>query len=104
MALRFLIEYVSACPPHGLRPISFEVFDRLIALSAEIIILGTISDRIHYEIDDTSIEIHSGLLSIDQNSFYAAFQSFIPNYFGELIGRSVKHFDEPWRMLKFSEP
>jgi len=101
IALRFLIEYVSACPPHGLRPISYEVFDRLIALSAEIIILGTISDRIHYAIDDTSIEIRSGLLTIDQESYYAAFQSFMPNYFGELIGRSVKHFDEPWQRLHY---
>jgi len=104
MALRFLIEYVSACSPHGLRSISYEVFDRLITLSAEIIILGTISDRIHYEIDDTSVEIKSGLLSIDQDSFYAAFKSFIPNYFEGLIGRSVKHFDEPWQRLKYSEP
>lgn len=103
MALRFLIEYVSACPPHGLRPISYEVFDNLIALSAEIIILGTISDRIQYEIDDTSIEIRSGRLSIDQDAYYAAFKTFIPNYFGELIGRSVKHFNERWQRLNYSE-
>lgn len=104
VALRFLIEYVSACPPKGFRPISYEVLDRLIALSVEIIMLGTISDRIHYEIDDTSIEIRSGLLKIEQDSFYAAFRGFIPNYFGELIGRSVKHFGEPWQILKHSEP
>ena len=104
MALRFLIEYVSACPPHGLRPVSYEVFDKLIALSAEIIILGTISDRIQYEIDDTSVEIRSGRLSIDQDDYYAAFKTFIPNYFGGLIGRSVKHFNEPWQRLNYSEP
>lgn len=104
VALRFLIEYVSACPPQGLRPISYEVFDRLIALSSEIIMLGTISDRIYYEIDDTSVGVQSGLLSIEQDSYYAAFRGFIPNYFGELIGRSVKHFGEPWQILKYSEP
>ena len=36
LALRFLIEYVAARPPRGLRPFSTGVYDRLVALASEI--------------------------------------------------------------------
>jgi len=99
MAVRFIIEFVSACTPNGSTPISVDVFDRLMALSAEIIELGSISDRIYYELDNTSIEIRSGVLLIGtQEPFRTAFNTYMPNYFGELIARSIKHFDETWQI------
>ena len=103
MALRFLIEYVSACPPSGSTLISYELFDRLIALCAEIIVLGSISDRIRYKIDDTSVATRSGFLSIGQDSYNGAVDNFVPNYLGELIARSIKHFEEPWKRVDFQE-
>jgi hypothetical protein len=96
MAVRFLIEYAVAKPPSGFRPISMEVFDQIIALSAEIITLGSISDRINYEIDETSVAVQNGMLSVNQRSFYSASENFLPNYLNQLVQRSTARFEDSW--------
>jgi hypothetical protein len=46
IASRFLIEYVTAQPPSGLRPISYEVYDELMAMAAVITDWGSASDLV----------------------------------------------------------
>lgn len=48
VALRFLIEYVASRPPRGLRPISLDFFDRLLALSSQIANRGWASEIVKY--------------------------------------------------------
>jgi hypothetical protein len=55
---RFLIEYVAAQPPAGLRPISFSVHDTLLAIASQITELGMLSDLLHYEL----AEVEAALL------------------------------------------
>jgi hypothetical protein len=50
VANRFLIEYVAARPPQGLRPISFSAYETLLAVAYEIVELGTLSDLLNYEL------------------------------------------------------
>lgn len=47
IALRFLVEYVCAQPPRGLRRISLDVYDRLVAICGQIVSRGMTSDIIH---------------------------------------------------------
>lgn len=64
-ASRFLIEYVSACPPSGATQLSFATFDRLMALSSKIIFYGTVSDDVQYGTDDPTLtHLQSGRLGI----------------------------------------
>ena len=95
VALRFIIEYVAACPPKGSKTMSYETYDRLIALASEIIILGIIGDLIFYDIDEIDLEVKFGVLDIHQKSFFNAFERFTPNYFDQVIGRSVERFNLP---------
>ena len=97
IALRFIVEYVAACPPKGLKTMSYETYDRLIALVSEIILLGTISDLIFYNIDEIDLEVKFGFLNIHQKSFFNAFERFTPNYFDQVIRRSVERFNLPWQ-------
>jgi hypothetical protein len=50
IAARFLVEYVAARPPSGMRPISLSAYDTLLALAAEVVTFGTASDLLMYRI------------------------------------------------------
>ena len=72
VALRFLIEYVAACPPRGLRPISLDLFDRLLALASQIANRGWSSDIVKYGHDD-GLELsmlESGRLGLRREDSY----------------------------------
>ncbi|HEX5247800.1 MAG TPA: hypothetical protein VFW41_11795 [Gaiellaceae bacterium] len=56
-ASRFLVEYVTARPPRGARPLSMDLYDELLALAAEIFDKGIISDSIQYELTDVEVSI-----------------------------------------------
>jgi len=55
VASRFLIEYLAARPPCGLRPVSYEVHDRLLAACALITTLGTSSDLVREGLAEVSV-------------------------------------------------
>jgi hypothetical protein len=75
VALRFLIEYVTARPPGGLRPISLDVYDRLLALCGQIVSRGRTSDIIHFGIEDTELNfLDSGRLGVSGTGRYHAGQ------------------------------
>jgi hypothetical protein len=57
MAARFIIEFVAAQPPRGLRRMSFEVYDRLQALAAMLTVWGSSSDTLHFGLSDGSLSV-----------------------------------------------
>jgi hypothetical protein len=65
VASRFLLEYVSARPPSGDRPFSMAVYDRLLALAAQMAGTANVSDAIHYNLTDRECAMTgSGRLAI----------------------------------------
>ncbi|HEX4114691.1 MAG TPA: hypothetical protein VHY18_02320 [Solirubrobacteraceae bacterium] len=57
IASRFLIEYVTAQPPAGLRPVSYEVYDQLMAMAALIVDWGMSADLLREGLADIAIAI-----------------------------------------------
>jgi hypothetical protein len=99
LANRFLIEYVTAHPPSGQHVLSLSVFDRLLALAAEIIELGMISDGIHYGVSDRPCTVlASGRLAIGTGPLEAAIDDFHGDYTLGEIDRSHAGFDRHWRV------
>jgi len=67
VAIRFLIEYVAAKPPTGCTPITLSTFDYLLALSAELVNRGTMSDAIHHGFSESELSmLESGRLGTSQ--------------------------------------
>lgn len=57
IASRFLIEYVTARPPQGLRPMSRTLYDELLVLSSEIFNKGLFSDMLKRNLTDIEAAI-----------------------------------------------
>lgn len=71
VAIRFLIEYVAAKPPVGYMPITLSTFDYLLALSAELVNRGTLSDAIYHGFSESELSIlESGRLGTSQEDRY----------------------------------
>lgn len=104
LANRFLIEYVSTRPPQGLRPLSLSVYDRLMALSSEIINKGMHSDAIAFGIADLKLEmLRSGRLGMHDESYEEARDQFLSVYLSGEIYRSTTHFASNWRESEGAE-
>ncbi len=74
---RFLLEYITARPPSGLRPMSLSVYDRLQALASQILIFGFVSDMIQYELSDIEITIlASRRVAFSKEKFDLAMESY----------------------------
>ncbi len=72
-ASRFLIEYVAAQPPRGMRPMSLSVYDRLQAVAREIIRLGSLSDCCHFSLCSVELSVlPSGRIKADSMPYLAA--------------------------------
>ena len=56
-ALRFLIEYVIAQPPAGTAPLTLERLDRLQALTAQIIVIASMSDFLQFGLAEFSLSV-----------------------------------------------
>ncbi|HXM36341.1 MAG TPA: hypothetical protein VN920_14200 [Pyrinomonadaceae bacterium] len=97
VASRFIIEYVTAVPPNGLRPISMSVYDRMQSLASQIIEWGSESDLIHYELVDYPLEIlPSGRLGADRTQYQRAHAQYMPSVMSGDISRSTRAFKELW--------
>ncbi len=97
MASRFVIEYVVAQPPTGVRPISLSVYDDLIALTVEMIDFGFESDLIHFNLADIKLAtLPSGRLGTDRASYSSAHDLFRSNAASEEISRATKSFKRHW--------
>ena len=77
LSCRFVIEYIIACPPSGTEPISLEKYDRLLALSSQIIKYGAISDSIVNELFEFDFAVlESGRLGFNRDEYQHNLNSF----------------------------
>jgi hypothetical protein len=98
VASRFIIEYVTARPPKGLRPISMSVYDRLQALAWHITNFGFESDLIHFGLADHRMEIlPSRRLGADRQTYEKARSAWAPKVMQGDIRRSGEFFNVLWR-------
>jgi hypothetical protein len=106
IALRFLIKYVTARPPRGLRPFSMAGFDRLLAIAGQIVSRGLTSDVIHFKIDDPGLSyLASRRLGLsDAGVFQSGQQSFLDAMIPAHARALIASYDAPWRTKPASEP
>lgn len=97
-ANRFLIEFVAARPPQGETPFSLDTFDQLMAISAEIIAKGMMSDAIKYSISDVKLSIlASGRLGISRNGRYIMGMEDFRRFRGRMqVEEAVLTFAHHW--------
>jgi hypothetical protein len=95
---RFIIEFVSAQPPQGLRPMSISVYDELQALGSEIISWAGISDLIYYDIADIDLwMLPSGRLGSNyQDLISQPSKGFLHLHASEQIDRATDAFGKHW--------
>jgi len=93
VTLRFLIEYCSARPPQGLRPISTSVIDDMMAIGSTIVNFGFQSDLIYNNIAGASAQIApSGRLAIRRKEYIEKRDRHLHRWAkGEMSRRSVDH-------------
>jgi hypothetical protein len=106
IALRFLIEYVTARPPRGLRPFSMAGFDLVLAIAGQIVSRGMTSDVIHFKIDDPGLSyLASRRLELsDAGAFQSGQQSFLDAMIPAHARALIASYDAPWRTKPASEP
>ncbi|MFA4929390.1 MAG: hypothetical protein WC558_12810 [Patulibacter sp.] len=78
VALRFLIEYVAARPPAGIRPLSEAQLERLHARAALIVSRGFTSDLVRHEVEDTDLGfLASGRIGFPDGTYHAGSEAFL---------------------------
>ncbi len=93
IAHRFVIEYVVARPPQGLRPMSLEAYDQLIAQAALLMSWGLQCDAIHYGLADPELSVlESGRLGSLALDYDAATADYGERAYTEQIARSAASF------------
>jgi hypothetical protein len=98
VASRFVIEYIAAQPPKGLRPMSYSIYDQLQAIGNHIISFGFMSDLIHNDLADIKLNIlPSRRLGSETNQFEKARASYIPSFLSGEIVRRTNYFESYWK-------
>lgn len=97
LASRFVIEYVVAQPPSGIRPISLSVYDRLQALASGLLDFGFESDLIHNRLADIKLWLlPSGRIGADRDDHRRAMGAFLPVFSSGEIFRAKENFEKHW--------
>jgi hypothetical protein len=97
VAGRFLIEYVSAQPPSGLRPISLSVYDALLARAAVIIGYGMVSDIVHFNIAAIEVAmLGSGRLGFSPDQYRAAMDEYRNRFAAHQVANAPERFRQNW--------
>jgi len=98
---RFVIEYVVARPPVGIRPFSLSVYDRLQALASEIINFGFESDLINFSLADLKLAmLPSGRLGTDREQYEKTRDAYMFIFTGGEIVRATREFGRYWKKPK----
>lgn len=98
LAGRFLVEYVAARPPSGMRRISLLAYNEMRALVEQIITFGMSSDAVHYNLTDLDLAIlPSGRLGRSEQHFRTAQEAHVTQVTAERIARVTARFDQYWR-------
>lgn len=87
---RFLIEYVAAQPPAGSRSINLERYDEMLAVAADIVTRGILSDAVNYGLSDARLSIlPSGRLGISkEDSYYLSLGVFAKNRAARILNQA----------------
>ena len=105
LSCRFIIEYVVVRPPSGKRPICFEVYDQLMALSSEIIARANQSDMAKYGLFDFDFAfLESGRLGFNRSEFNSNINSFQNHRSADEINHAVENFKRWWKERPEIEP
>jgi hypothetical protein len=98
VAGRFLIEYVAARPPTGLRPMSLGVYDALLARAAIITTYGMLSDIVHFEIARVDVDmLGSGRLGFRPDQYRAAMQDYRMRFAAAQTTQAADRFRRHWQ-------
>jgi len=98
LAGRFLVEYVAAQPPSGMRRISLLAYSEMRALVEHIITFGMSSDAVHYNLTDLDLAIlPSGRLGRSEQQFRTAQEAHVTQVTAERIAGVASRFDQYWR-------
>lgn len=93
LASRFVIEYVVARPPDGLRPLSMDLYDCLQAIANHLVNFGYESDLIFFDLADLKLSVMpSGRLDIDRDRFVEARTQYLRAFATGRIARSKRRF------------
>lgn len=105
VACRFLIEYISANFPQGQQPITLDCYDRLLALAAEIVERGTLSDAIYHGLSISKLEIlESGRFGVNREDRYHVGTVEQMLWFAAAKGRSITNLDVSTSPISVTEP
>ena len=105
IAHRFVTECVVARPPSGLRPLSLEAYDELIALVALITGWGLDSDAIKYGLADTQLAVlESGRLGRSTTEYETAVEGYAGRARAEQIMRSSSAFSSMFQSPADPDP
>ena len=97
IASRFLIEYVVARPPSGLRKISDSLNDQLRALACEITTFGMDSDLVKYDLAEVRLSVlASGRLGIVNSQYREALEAHSLDYTNSQIAVNSRRFGRHW--------
>ena len=98
VAGRFLIEYVAARPPTGLRPMSLGVYDALLARAAIITTYGMLSDIVHFEIARVDVDmLGAGRLGFRPDQYRAAMQDYRMRFAAAQATQAADRFRRHWQ-------
>jgi len=104
LSSRFIIEYVAACPPTGLRPISLSVYDTLLALASQIVHWACVSDLIWYRVADIQVMmLPSGRLGASHEAYLEPRARYMSSYVAGEISRVSTEFGRFWREVSRDE-
>jgi hypothetical protein len=99
IALRFIIELVTAVPPRGSAPFTLMRYDRALALASQIVQLGFLSDAIRFEISDPNLDVlQSERLGFDHDDPYQrAVESFQQLRGDQSLSDAQAAFERHWK-------
>jgi hypothetical protein len=94
---RFLIEYVSAQPPSGFRPMSLSVYDALLARAAIIALYGMVSDIVHFDIAKIEVAmLGAGRLGFRPDQYRAAMDDYGKRFAASQVASAGERFRQYW--------
>jgi hypothetical protein len=98
VAGRFLIEYVTAQPPKGLRPMSMSMYDALLARAAIITSYGMLSDIVHFQIAQVDVGmLGSGRLGFRPDQYRVAMRDYRLRFAATQAHEAATRFRRHWQ-------
>jgi hypothetical protein len=98
VALRFLIEYLAARPPTGLRPFALDIYDRLLAVCVLIISRGMTSDAFHFGLEDSQLSyLGSGRLGLSRGRYQIGQEQYLDAVVPEHARALAARYPDSWR-------